>query len=99
MQKVRHVHANGDEGRHLLPDEGLQAFMSHCMRRVGEAYFRMPRNTITAFVNLLAVLEQNPSADWRELLGHVAVQEDRVDAISDAEAPGGGDGELAGFRL
>ena len=42
----------------------------------GEAYFRTPRTTITAFVNLLSVLEQNPSCDWRDLLGQVEVKPD-----------------------
>ena len=99
LQKLRHVYANGDGTRHLLPDDALQAFMSHCMKRVGEAYFRTPRNTITAFVNLLAVLEQNPSADWRELLGHVAVPEDAADALPCAVMPGVDDDELVGFKL
>ena len=83
----------------MLPGEALEAFMSHCIKRVGEAYFRTPRNTITAFANLLAVLEQNPSADWRELLGHVAVLEDKADSLSDTETVGGDDGELVGFKL
>ena len=47
---------------YLVPDEALEAFMEHCSKRVGDAYFRTPRSTIKAFVNLLAVLEQNPGA-------------------------------------
>jgi hypothetical protein len=42
--------------------------MQHCEQRIGEATFRTPRTTITAFIGLLAVLEQNPTADWRDLL-------------------------------
>lgn len=71
LGKLRHVYASGDPKAYLLPDEGLSAFMTHCSKRIGEAYFRTPRNTITAFVNLLAVLEQNPSVSWREVLGNV----------------------------
>ena len=52
----------------LLPDEAFAAFMSHCERRIGEATFRTPRTTITAFIGLLAVLEQNPGVEWNELL-------------------------------
>ena len=33
-----------------LPDEALTAFMKHCSDRIGDAYFRTPRNTVTAFV-------------------------------------------------
>ncbi len=81
-----------------LPDEALTAFMKHCSDRIGDAYFRTPRNTVTAFVNMLAVLEQNPDVDWRMLIGSVEVVEDGGDDmkdIPDDEA----DDELASFKL
>lgn len=99
LQKVRHVHASGDAARHLLPDEALQAFMAHCQQRVGEAYFRTPRNTITAFVNLLAVLEQNPGTDWRALLTQVTVTTDDGGVLDRAPAGESDDDELASFKL
>jgi hypothetical protein len=101
LQKIRHVHAAGDSARYLLPDEALQAFMAHCLNRVGEAYFRTPRNTITAFVNLLAILEQNPGTDWRTLLGQVAVETDNGAVLESqiADAGAADDDELASFRL
>lgn len=58
-------------GKHdfvALPDEAFIAFMHHCEQRIGEATFRTPRTTITAFIGLLAVLEQNPGAQWKDLL-------------------------------
>ena len=82
----------------LLPDDALTAFMAHCSNRIGDAYFRTPRNTVTAFVNLLSVLEQNPDADWRELVGSVDVAEDGGDEMSDI-TDGGADDELASFKL
>jgi hypothetical protein len=100
LTKLRHVFAGGDAARYLVPDEGLTAFMEHCAKRIGEAYFRTPRTTITSFVNLLSVLEQNPQASWRELLGQVAVVKDEgpdAEEVLEPEAPGGGD--LASFRL
>jgi hypothetical protein len=100
LTKLRHVFAGGDAARYLVPDEGLTAFMEHCAKRIGEAYFRTPRTTITSFVNLLSVLEQNPQASWRELLGQVAVIKDEgpdAEEVLEPEAPGGGD--LASFRL
>jgi hypothetical protein len=45
--------------------------MEHCANRIGDAYFRTPRTTIKEFLNLLAVLEQNPGLDWRSPLGSV----------------------------
>ena len=71
LRNLRHVHASGEPERYLLPDEALVAFMEHCSKRVGEAYFRTPRSTIRAFLELLAVLEQNAGTDWRDLLGGV----------------------------
>jgi hypothetical protein len=72
LGKIRNVYASGPAAD-LLPDEALTAFMTHCSQRIGEAYFRTPRNTITAFVNLLAVLEQNPTVSWRDFVGDVEV--------------------------
>lgn len=76
LHKIHHVFAQGDESRYLLPEEALTAFMAHCQQRIGEAYFRTPRTTITAFVNLLSVLEQNAGADWKAILGGVVILKD-----------------------
>jgi hypothetical protein len=56
-----------------FPDEAFAAFMRHCEQRIGEATFRTPRTTITAFIGLLAVLEQNPGVAWQELLHQTAI--------------------------
>lgn len=76
LTKLRHVQALGDEQRYLLPDEALKAFMAHCSRSIGAAYFRTPRNTIKAFVQLMAILEHNPDADWRTLVSSAPIDED-----------------------
>jgi hypothetical protein len=76
LTKLRLVQAGGDPAQYLLPDEALVAFMEYCSRRIGDAYFRTPRNSIKAFVQLLQVLEQNPTADWHGLLGAVEVDLD-----------------------
>lgn len=73
LGNIRNVFAGGDPAKYLMPNEGLQAFMAHCSRRVGEAYFRTPRTTIKQFVHLLSVLQQNPQAKWEELIGTVEV--------------------------
>jgi hypothetical protein len=59
---------SGQPEKASLPDEALAAFMRHCEQRIGEATFRTPRTTITAFIGLLAVLEQNPGVEWQKLL-------------------------------
>ena len=81
-----------------LPDDALTAFMTHCSERIGDAYFRTPRNTVTAFVNMLSVIEQNPGVDWRELIGSVDLADDGGDDMSDI-AEDGVDNELASFKL
>jgi hypothetical protein len=96
LWKLRHVYASGEEARYLLPDEAIPAFMSRCAGRLGEAYFRTPRTTITAFINLLAVLEQNSSADWRELVNYVEVEQDSGGATDVAVED---DDELTSFKL
>ena len=76
LTKIRHVFAGGDPNQYLISDQGIQAFMQHCFQNVGEAYFRTPRNTITAFVNLLAVLDQNPEVSVEDLIGQVTIQKE-----------------------
>lgn len=101
LTKLRLVHAGGDPTAEIVPDEALVAFMEHCQNRIGARYFQTPRNSIKAFVQLLSVLEQNPQASWRELLGAVAVEDDRnpdLDEI-DGEEEGRPSGELTTFEL
>lgn len=96
LQKVRHVYAGGDENKHLLPDNGIFSFMEHCSNRIGETYFRTPRTTITSFVNLLAVLEQNTGVEWQSLLGGIEVAAD-TGGVTDLKFDD--DEELASFKL
>ena len=73
LTKLRHVFAAGDPHVYLVPDEALNAFMSHCASRIGDAYFRTPRTTIKEFVNFLAVLDQNPGARWSDLIDRIDI--------------------------
>lgn len=90
LTKIRHVYAGGDQAKYLLPDEAVHQFMEHCANRIGDSFFRTPRTTITAFINLLAVLEQNPGTDWQSLIGAVEVKPDLggqgdLDVVEDDE--------------
>ena len=102
LTKLRHIHASGDSVASALPDDALRAFMDHCSRRIGEAYFRTPRDTIRAFVQMLAILEQNPEAEWSDLVGKVQIEPEANPDIVGLEEVGpaepSGD-ELASFRL
>lgn len=96
LTKIRHVYAAGDAGKYLLPDDAIHQFMTHCANRIGDSFFRTPRTTITAFINLLAVLEQNPGVDWQDLIGSIEVTADHG---GDGELVVQEDDELASFRL
>ena len=84
LHKLRGVFAFGDPAKYTLPEEGIPAFMQFVSQRLGAEYFRTPRTTITSFIDLLSVLESNPGAEWRTLLGGISVQPDH-----------GGDGDIA----
>jgi hypothetical protein len=105
LEKLRHLQAFGDSSRHLVPDEALGAFMAHCERRIGEAYFRTPRTTIKTFLDLLAILEQNPGTSWAQLIGRAEIVADRPpvnEDIADDAPPSArplGDEGMTTFRL
>jgi hypothetical protein len=94
LTKLRHVYAGGDPARYLVPDEALTAYMAHCAARLGDAYFRTPRETIRGFLDLLALLDQHTDLHWSALVGTVEL----------AVQPGGepvseDDDELSAFHL
>ncbi|MFV2019210.1 ATP-binding protein [Micromonospora sp. LOL_023] len=107
LTKLRHVYAAGDPTRYLVPDEALTAYMAHCAQRIGDAYFRTPRETIRGFLDLLALLEQHPELSWSAMLDNVdigpAVGAGTAGTPTDP-SPGAqpapvDDDELASFRL
>lgn len=76
-----------------------QQFLAHCQQTIGEAYFRTPRNTIKAFLDMLAVIEQNPQVNWQQLVGSTHIQEEKPSdmdiAIDDEDL----DDDFADFKL
>lgn len=104
LKNLRHVFAQGDTSKYLVPDDALKAFLYHCSQTIGDAYFRTPRNTIKAFLDMLAVLEQNPSMQWSQLVQSISIEDDRpsdTDEIMVDEETGqilNSDG-LADFKL
>ncbi|QCE32793.1 ATP-binding protein [Acetobacteraceae bacterium] len=99
LSNIRNVHASGDESKYLIPDEAIKAFMQHCNERIGNSFFRTPRTTITAFINLLAVLEQNPNAKWQDLVGGLDIQADQEAHILGENTPTADEDEFADFTL
>lgn len=87
LTKLRHVYASGDPAAYLVPDDALLGYMRYCASRIGDAYFRTPRETIKGFLDMLAVLDQNPGLDWRSVI-------DASPLITSSD-----DDELSSFQL
>jgi hypothetical protein len=102
LENIRAVFASGAPQKYLVPDGALTAFMDHCNKRIGEAYFRTPRTTVKAFVQLLSVLEQNPEAKWQDVLGRIEIAPDTGNADEDEGGQTGANGagdELTSLRI
>jgi hypothetical protein len=98
LQKIRHVYASGDRAKYLLPDNGISNFMEHCSKKIGDTYFRTPRTTITSFIDLLAILEQNEGVEWQGLIGTIAVAPD-TGGVADHKLDSVVDTEFASFKM
>ena len=102
LQNIRGVFTNGEANQCSVPDEALRAFLAHCSQKIGDAYFRTPRNTVKVFVDMLSVLQQNPQLQWENLVQQAQVTQevnsDMPPVTTDAQGEGGGD-DLAVFRL
>lgn len=100
LRNIRRVFAGGDPDQHLVPDDALTAFMSHCSNQIGDAYFTTPRATIKEFVHFLSTLEQNPRLRWTDLVEQVRVETETNPDLEpleyEREEP---DDELVGLRL
>lgn len=109
LERLRLLWAGGDTEKLPVPDAAIKAFLDHCSKKVGDAYFRTPRETIRAFLNLLAILEQNPGSDWATQVGSVDIAPDQpgpqLDNDDDpappaADSPANDDDDsLASFQL
>jgi hypothetical protein len=76
LKNLRNVYACGNRHDYLIDDDGLESFLHHCHEKIGASYFKTPRNTIKAFIDLLAVLEQNPKILWTDLIQKIAIHRD-----------------------
>lgn len=100
LKNLRHVYAGGDEDKYLVPDESLQAFLEHCSKTIGDSYFRTPRNTIKAFLDMLTVIDQSPDTTWDQLISATAIDaEVHSDADIEITADAEKDDEFANFSL
>ena len=99
LKNLRHVFASGDKEQYLIPDEALEAFLTHCSQKIGDAYFRTPRNTIKAFVDMLSVLEQNKQIAWNDLIESIDIQKEKVSDMPEIETDSVDDDGLSSFSI
>ena len=78
---IRNVFLFVYKDKYILPDEALKAFLEHCSKNIGDAYFRTPRNTIKAFVDLLSIVEQNPDLSWQSLIGNIKIDSETDNSL------------------
>lgn len=100
LRKIADVHQNEPGAPARLPDEALAAFLHHCSKRIGDAYFRTPRNTVKAFVDVLEILLQNPGVAWTDLVCRVEIVNDvGTGSLPEPAAEDEDDDGLAAFKL
>lgn len=99
LKNLRNVFAGGDPEQYLLEDNALHSFLDHCNKTIGNAYFTTPRNTIKAFIDLLSVLDQNPSLDWKSLIEETTIELEAPSDMNDNEEGSDSDDGLALFKL
>lgn len=76
LMNLRNVFAGGDESKYLVPNDALLAYLNHCANKIGDSYFRTPRNTIKGFLDLLSMLEQYPDLKWSDMIEQIEVVQD-----------------------
>lgn len=76
LKNLRNVFACGDESKYLVPDDALLAYLNYCANKIGDSYFRTPRNTIKGFLDLLSMLEQYPDLQWSDMIEKIEITQD-----------------------
>lgn len=105
LKNLRNVFACGVKEDYLVPDEALVAYMNYCFNKIGDSYFRTPRNTIKGFLDLLSILEQYPSLKWDDVIEKIKIEKDieptEIESIlrSQEEVSSEEKDEFTSFRL
>ncbi len=76
LKNLLNVFSGGDESKYLVSDDALLAYLNHCANKVGDSYFRTPRNTIKGFLDLLSMLAQYPNLKWSDMIKQIEVKRD-----------------------
>ena len=76
LMNLRNVFVGGDKSKYLVPNDALLAYLNHCANKIGDSYYRTPRNTIKGFLDLLSMLEQYPNLKWSDMIEQIEVVQD-----------------------
>lgn len=68
LKHLRHIQALGQPGDYQLSDVELWNVLIACRKHFGSDYYANPRLTIKTFLDILALLEQNPTLSLQTLL-------------------------------
>jgi hypothetical protein len=102
LDKIRKIFAGSDQSQYTFPENAIKAFMQHCSKKIGDAYFKTPRTTIRSFIDLLSILQQNEKLDLSNLIEGVEISADvipdNVEIIEDLDITSN-ENELASFKL
>jgi hypothetical protein len=74
LRRVALVHAAGDAGKLMLPDEGIRFFLEQQIGSSGSPKIANPRDLLRPFVELLARIEQDPSKTWQAYFAKTQVK-------------------------
>lgn len=96
LTHINEVFVTDESKQALIDEKGIEAFMNHCNKTIGAAYYKTPRETIRSFVQLLYVLEQHPDRSWSSFLTSVDVRPDQEPQIADIDDT---DDDLSRFKL
>jgi hypothetical protein len=101
LQNILNVFYSMPDMKSQFPEEGLQIFMEHCSKKIGDAYFKTPRNTVKSFVDLLFVIEQNPHIELSSLIGEIPIDSDNGSSadLEVEKVEGAEEDELATIKL
>lgn len=105
LRNIRHVHAQGDPQKYIVPDEALVAVLQKANETLGAEFFKTPRDIIRSFVGLLNVLEQNPAVQWRDCFTGDFLKKPEAAPTVEEEvahgvvAPDSSDEDLVSFKL
>lgn len=100
LQKLRHVSAAGISADYAVNDDEIKKFMAHCSQKIGDAYFKTPRETVVSFLSLLSLLEQNNGLLFKDILSDVGLSLDNGPDMTPIDpSDDEGDNELKSFKL